>query len=86
MSTHNVNAFHKLSHVVRPPFPAPTTDFPLLRASGHCYLCDGRKLYGLVTCWTCYNDFDGRNGFTCSALSTLTSAEITQEQNEKETK
>ena len=39
-----------------------TLDHPILRSQRECPLCSNRKAVGLVCCWTCYRNFDLRNG------------------------
>ena len=38
------------------------SDYPKIRASNCCPLCDGPKAKGLVACWPCYRACDMGNG------------------------
>jgi hypothetical protein len=37
-------------------------DYPHIRASTACPLCQGRKEVGLVVCWPCYRAWGLRDG------------------------
>lgn len=59
---------------------APTTeptgnDYPRVRASLTCPLCNGTKDAGLIACWTCYRSHGMRNGLTTSDAAIISHAE-----------
>lgn len=37
-------------------------DYPYVRASVSCPLCNGGKEAGLIVCWDCYRDYKMRLG------------------------
>ena len=55
---------------------APTgTDYPRVRASRTCPLCNDSKDADLIVCWTCYRSHDIRNGLTPSDAAIIGHAE-----------
>lgn len=46
----------------------PSIDFPNVRGSALCPLCEKSKDAGLLVCWSCYRASDIRNGNTEAEL------------------
>ena len=53
----------------------PNLDFPHVRHSLLCPLCDGPKVLGLVACWPCYREFNLRYGTPKAAAEMIRARE-----------